>query len=171
MLCLCHNAPICCIPELNVELGWGFRVVGARQEDKPMTMTSDIDTTLITLKGIRRILAYLPMLERTAKFGAGPRVSMGRIIPSELNPVVTGLIQACYAEFLVQPFDYEKWSRNLGSVLEEDVFVQGLDLEGIVKLLTYHIRQERFCDGHLLQAFQSGQMTRILRRLKDVSES
>jgi len=33
------------------------------------------------------------------------------------------------------------------------------DLETIRKLLTLHVRKERFCEGHLLGMFESGHLT------------
>ena len=39
------------------------------------------------------------------------------------------------------------------------------DLETIRKLLTLHVRKERFCEGHLLGMFESGHLTKLLRRL------
>jgi len=36
----------------------------------------------------------------------------------------------------------------------------------IRKLLTTHVRKERFCEGHLLAMFESGHIVNVLRRLK-----
>jgi hypothetical protein len=34
----------------------------------------------------------------------------------------------------------------------------------VAPLLTAHLRQERFCEGHLLTAFEGGHLTAIMRR-------
>ena len=38
-----------------------------------------------------------------------------------------------------------------------------------IKLITGHLRSERFCDGHLHSVFESGHLTAILRRLDQVA--
>jgi hypothetical protein len=50
------------------------------------------------------------------------------------------------------------------------VGIESLDLEGIRKLLTTHIRGDRFSDGHLLKMLRSNTITKILERLKVLRE-
>jgi len=40
----------------------------------------------------------------------------------------------------------------------------------VCELLTAHVRGDRFVEGHLASVFESGHITAILRRLKQIRE-
>ena len=48
--------------------------------------------------------------------------------------------------------------------------VELADSEPILKLLTTHVRKERFCEGHLAAMFEDGHIVALLRRLKVIRE-
>lgn len=50
----------------------------------------------------------------------------------------------------------------------KDAEVSSLDAQGVMALITGAVRAERFCDGALLDFFQSGSFTKWLNRLKQI---
>jgi hypothetical protein len=134
-----------------------------------------IDISLVTDDGIRRLLSFLPLLSgQGIQHGTYPNLEKTgnntySIIPSKLSVTAASFVAACNEENFVQPFDWCSWSEAHQAEINDDAFILNLDLHGIVMLLTTHIRTDRFCDGHLLSAFESGAIVRILDRLQEIS--
>jgi hypothetical protein len=63
----------------------------------------------------------------------------------------------------------EKSQEELEWRLKQIKLVASARLATCVKLITAHIRYERFCDGHLHSNFESGHLTAILRRLTELA--
>lgn len=49
-------------------------------------------------------------------------------------------------------------------------YIEAASKEVLLAMLTYYIRQERFCDGLIASAIQNGDIARILRRLQHLIE-
>ncbi len=133
-----------------------------------------IDTRAITPDHVRALLKYLPYFERRGQsFGAPPGVSMekgsGLITPAVLSWRASAFVKTCYDNGFVQGFDWPKWQNEAARLLrDEGEFFRTANLDTLVKLLTTHIRKDRFVDGHLLCVMESGHIGRILRRLRDL---
>ncbi|GAK55508.1 Alr3803 protein [Candidatus Vecturithrix granuli] len=130
--------------------------------------------TPITQEGIDRLVAFLPLLSApNARHGTYPDVVKNNndnllYIPSILSETASEFVQACYEEGFVQPFDWGEWSERHKDELNSAAFIDGADLTTIVKLLTTHIRADRFCDGHLLSMLEDGSIAKILKRLEHI---
>lgn len=66
-------------------------------------------------------------------------------------------------------FDWPSWGDEARRYEHEEILATA-DLETIRKLLTGHVRNDRFCEGHLLSVLESGLITAILRRLRVIRE-
>jgi len=86
------------------------------------------------------------------------------------HPAVYEFMQVCFENGLVLSFDWGAWSHEARRYMNDHLLVASADLETCVKLLTAHLRAERFCDGHLEGVLRSGHITAVLRRLKDFSK-
>jgi hypothetical protein len=66
----------------------------------------------------------------------------------------------------VQPFDWPAWKQTPEAcqLRDDPEALASADAEQLSRLLTVLVRQERFADGTLLDAFESGLITRILKR-------
>lgn len=75
-------------------------------------------------------------------------------------------VEVCYELKWVQPFDWGEWKDTDEAVrLRDDpAALETATPDQLERLLTVLIRQERFVDGVLDSAFQSGLLLRILRR-------
>jgi hypothetical protein len=63
-------------------------------------------------------------------------------------------------------FDWPKWQETAREYVELPEKLQSADLQTIQKLLTTHVRKDRFCEGHLYSMFANGHIVAVLRRLQ-----
>ena len=119
-------------------------------------------------------MKYLPYFEEPNQhFGKSPSVKtkdgVASIIPAVLARQTSQFVQACYDNGFVQGFDWPKWQKRAAQLLrDEEALFRTADLDMLVKLLTTHVRKDRFVDGHLLSVMKSGHIGRILRRLSEL---
>jgi len=68
----------------------------------------------------------------------------------------------------VRGYDWTKWQEKAISYYKNPELLKEADLVDIVKLITLHVRKEKFCGGHLLDMIQSGHMNKILGRIRKI---
>ena len=113
----------------------------------------------------RAILAFLPALE-TPGFRFGEVVAKpGQFPYATMAPAAAGLFQALYDNGWVEPFDWSEFQDEAIGFFENPLRLESVDLETIRKLLTLHVRKDRFCEGHFLEMLEKGHIQAILRRL------
>lgn len=134
-----------------------------------MTREHSYNINLITDEDIRTLLAYIPYFESENNFGEYAKFENGSVGNSILSEKASDFMRACYDHHFVQPFDWSKWAEKNYTLSHEGKDIDTLNLEGIGKLLTTHCRTDRFCDGHLLNVMENGQILRILTRLKQIA--
>lgn len=71
----------------------------------------------------------------------------------------------------VRPFDWVAWKREAERLVDDPDALARAGLDTICKLLTAHVRQERFCEGHLLSMYKCGHLAAVLRRLAALADS
>jgi hypothetical protein len=79
--------------------------------------------------------------------------------------------QALYDNDWIKPFDWGEWQDTAREYVEDPAKVDSADAETIQKLLTTHLRKERFCEGHLAAMFENGHMVGLLRRVRELRKS
>jgi hypothetical protein len=122
------------------------------------------------------VLRFLPLFE-TGGYGFGEWAGGGEIKPGVLtfpyvvySPESMEFLEALYGHgWIMQDFDWGAWQDEAGKYWSAPELIREADLETLRKLLTLHVRKDRFCEGHLLAAFQNGQITAILRRMKELA--
>ena len=148
-------------------------------QDEKAFDPSTVNLSKVTRQGIARLVGFLPGLtpeENTeTQFGLPPGAHQTgansfEIDPSTLSDVPTEFIQACYDEGFVQPFDWMSWHSTQPAELRPDASFDDAELSTIIKLLTLHIRADRFGDGHFLVALRNGTISKILRQLAELGE-
>ena len=70
----------------------------------------------------------------------------------------------------VYSFDWGEWQDEAERLTVTPGALDDADLLTLMKLLTLHVRKERFSGGHLANAFEQGWIVAILERLQDISE-
>lgn len=124
----------------------------------------------ITAKQIDAILPFLDAFERMGfKCGEWPVESETSVIPHfEHSDPVGVFIQALYDNSWVETFDWFKWQDTAAQYVDSPDLLASADAETIRKLLTTHVRKDRFCEGHLASMFENGHIVALLRRLKEI---
>lgn len=72
--------------------------------------------------------------------------------------------QAVYDAGWCVPFDWGEWEEEAQRYLAPAAMASA-DIEVLERLLTLHVRKERFCEGHLLEMSNSGHILAILERM------
>ena len=126
----------------------------------------------ITPKQIDAILAFLDAIERMDfKFGELPVASETSVIPNfKYGDPFEAFVRALYGEGWIEQFDWEKWQETASQYVESPDLLASTDAETIRKLLTTHVRKDRFCEGNLAAMFENGHIVALLRRLKEIRQ-
>lgn len=75
-------------------------------------------------------------------------------------------LQAFYASDFLISFDWSDWQDEARRYFADPELLQTADVLILRRLLTLHIRKDRFWDGHLCEMIERGHISSILRRLK-----
>ena len=131
------------------------------------------------MEKISELAAFLPLLEDPG-FKAGEMI-IDNAAEEEIrqwpyvvyDPIVDSLLDAAYRnKWVLTGFDWPTWaqSERAMQLRDEESAIEHATAEEVCQLLTVLIRQERFSDGSLLEAFNSGLMLRIVRRAKALAD-
>lgn len=131
---------------------------------------------LVSPEDLDPVLAFLPQLEalipkriwsKELKVSVdGDTVSIER---GEYNPTVKQFQRALYDHGCIRDFDWGTWQPKAVRIFENPGLIQKAQMRTCIKLLTLHIRRERFVDGHLAEMLRSGHITAILRRMGELA--
>ena len=118
----------------------------------------------IRLPQIDAILAYLPTFERKGfQFGQW-RAQPGRFPHVSLSSEAEAFVRALSSQEIMVVFDWTRWRAEVS----DPTALGQADLLALRKLLTFHVRADRFSEGHLISVFEKGHITAILRRLAEI---
>ncbi|OYW43868.1 hypothetical protein B7Z28_00520, partial [Candidatus Saccharibacteria bacterium 32-45-3] len=82
------------------------------------------------------------------------------------DPLVDKFLEVWYDKHLVIPFDWSEWDEGREWYASTDASkYDSLDTETALKLLTAVIRNDRFNEGALMYAFESGAFPKIVNKL------
>ncbi len=68
--------------------------------------------------------------------------------------------------WVLTEFDWSAWAHGpeCQRLIQHPEEVQNVDRHTLAKLLTAHLRQDRFCEGHLSSAYEAGHLAAIVQR-------
>lgn len=98
------------------------------------------------------VIAFLPLLDPASE---DPTIHTGRFM------------KAVYDYELVVDFDWMQW-QEVGHQFTYPAVMDQAALPDLVRLLTMHVRKERFCMGHLESVISSGHIHQLLLRLQQI---
>ena len=87
------------------------------------------------------------------------------------SPIVGEFVGGLDKKGLLVPFDWMAWSDTADSYIGNPESLLDASADVCFKLLTLHIRADRFTDGHLAQMLENGHITTILKRLREIRKS
>ena len=122
---------------------------------------------------LRSIVTYLAAFESLGfKFGVWrtPPASRQGVIDLPYfatNEAVSAFIEAAYHNnWVAADFDWPEWTQTQEAkdLRDDPEALARANPEQISRLLTVCIREDRFCEGALQASYESGLLTRILKR-------
>jgi hypothetical protein len=125
-------------------------------------LSADIEAVLTFLPKLEELLPGTIWKEEIESSVEGHEVAIER---REYNSVVLAFEQSLYRHGFIRDFDWPKWMPDAQRIFENPALLQRARMNTCVRLLTLHVRNERFCDGHLGAMLSAGHITAILRRM------
>jgi len=124
---------------------------------------------------LARLGAFADLFEAAGftlgRWGGGGECSPGvRQMPFfALGETASALHELCYKDaWVLSGFDWSEWmqSPEATTIRDDPGVLAAANAEQLAMLLTVLMRQMRFCEGSLADAFETGLLTGILRRAK-----
>lgn len=119
---------------------------------------------------IEAVLKFLPEFQKEG-FSAGTWTSNPGEFPYiSYSSQVLGFIRTLYDTRFLVGFDWGEWQDVAEAIYHHPEQLATADLITVRRLLTLHIRKDRFCEGHLASMLEEGHISGILQRLKVLTE-
>ncbi len=116
------------------------------------------------------VLEFLPVFTQPG-FQPGEWVCPAGQFPwYRYRPKVPAFVAALGDADLLLQFDWGAWIEEARHYMADPGRVAAADLLTLRRLLTTHVRADRFTEGHLASVFESGHIVAILRRLKEIGD-
>lgn len=126
----------------------------------------------ITRESVERVLSFLPLFESADQ---GPLYTVTppqehdgvmHMLRITYSPDVERFIGTLSAAGFVAPFDWGAWQDEAWRFVNDPDLLNGANLDTLRKLLTLHVRKDRFVEGHISEMIDLGHIRAILHRLK-----
>ena len=119
------------------------------------------------------MVALLPALLRVesqpAEWLGGPQPDGELQMPyPAYTPEAQRLMSAIYERHLIVQFDWAAWQADAQRFFDPEAIADA-SLDDLRRLLTLHVRKERFCEGHFAEMIASGHIAAVLRRLGELA--
>lgn len=131
-------------------------------------MTRKSDIPAIGPEQLDAVLRFLPIFEQPGYVFGEWRSPKGHIPYYSMGREVMDFVLSI--QRIIFPFDWSSWQGEAKKYVVAPQALETADLMTLRKLLTTHVRMDRFVEGHLGGMLESGHITAILRRLKEIQE-
>jgi hypothetical protein len=128
------------------------------------------EPTEADLAAVAGLLAEIEQIEAKPAEWSGGRQSDGSIqMPFVMyEPAAARLLRALYdRKVVILGFDWTSWQDEARRFLDPDV-VRTASLVEVRRLLTLHVRADRFVEGHFAEMIANGHVSALLRRLGEL---
>lgn len=122
----------------------------------------------VTKANLDKVLTFLPFFDGQTDNLYSVQTEYFTFYPYEYSPEVLRFIQTLYNENVIFVFDWSSWKEEATCYMNDPELVAQADLLEIRRLLTLHVRADRFNDGHIAGMIDTGHILAILRRLKAI---
>ena len=135
---------------------------------------AEVRINALTKEDWKPLLDLVPEIEKTEKFS---EFIFDKKTPEDYNvmpyydygPVVFKFLKAVYDIPIIINFSWSSWEEGRNILKNKDFNFDTLDLVTKCRLITAIVRNDRFCEGVLADAFKSGLMLKILKSIeKDI---
>ncbi len=129
------------------------------------------EPTAADLAAVAELLADIERIDATPiEWGGGKQPDGSNQMPFVVRaPDANRLVRAIYDHHLIVfDFDWSSWQDYAQQFLDPDV-VHTASLDDVRRLLTLHVRQDRFVEGHFAEMIAQGHIAVLLRRLGELA--
>jgi len=117
------------------------------------------------------LMALIPKIENTSNFGEWSegnkdKEGVNRFPYCVPAPIISQFLEIVYAIPIIVSFDWGAWDEGRKIANDEAFDYDTLDIPTKCKLITAIVRNDRFCEGALSSAFESGLILRILKSIE-----
>jgi len=145
--------------------------------EKETTMILKENNYIATINGFSKIdwlplLDLIPKIEMVEKFGddteAMKLLEQGILDmnPYIEHPIVQQFRDVVYSIPIMISFNWGAWDEGRKIVSNEDFDYDSIDILTKCKIITAIVRNDRFCSGRLVEAFESGMMLNVLKSIR-----
>lgn len=124
---------------------------------------------------IDALLPFLPLLEsrQAGEWRGGEKRPDGVITMPyfEYSDGMLAFMRACGGNGWIEVFEWPAWVEEARRFHDDPATLAAADVPTIRKLLTLHIRNDRFSEGHLAAMVEDGHLAAVLRRLEQIRAS
>jgi hypothetical protein len=143
---------------------FSFFIYRARRRRAAITQALEQKAPAISQQDIDAILEYLPIFE-------DPSFCAWKVKDYQYNSKVDSFMRDLHDHGITFPFDWLSWQDEAVRLHKNRDLISKTDLLSLRKLLTTHLRKDRYSGGHFAQMVQAGHITAILRRLKQIRDT
>lgn len=122
-------------------------------------------------KDWRLLFDLLPEIKQKKKFGklvGSKKMPDGNLsMPFWLeDEIVSKFFNAAYFLGIVVVFDWASWQEGIDILNNAEADFNAYDVDTLCKILTLIVRSDKFCEGYLINQFETGNMARIIEALQ-----
>jgi hypothetical protein len=119
-------------------------------------------------EAIKGLLEFLPLLQNTTPEYS--RIGYWGDMSSRVSAsTAKNLFQYLHNNgFVLKDFDWEAWSDEAVSYLEDRQKLQTAEISTLVKIITTHLHADQFVEGHYDAIIENGFLADVLARIKDI---
>jgi hypothetical protein len=130
------------------------------------------DGVVPTPADLAAVTCFVPLFEQPGYWFGAWELRPGAAPLCQYAREVREFIRLLYERNIeVIDFAWAAWQSEAARCVAEPQRLATADLLTVRRLITTHLRSERFSEGYLLVLFQSGHMTAVLRRLAELATS
>jgi len=138
---------------------------------EPLTAITDTEQQ----KDWKLLFDLLPEIKERKKFGklvGSKKMPDGNLsLPFWLeDEIVSKFFNAAYFLGIVRVFDWAAWQEGIDILNNPDADFNDYDTEILCKLITLIVRIDKFCEGFMINSFETGGMARIIEALRNKIE-
>jgi len=117
------------------------------------------------------LLDLIPEIEKTSPFGAmkgGEKNAEGiMVMPYWIESLVVSRFHKIVCDMpIIIDFDWSFWDEGREMAGNENFNFNSIDIPTKCKIITAIVRNDRFCEGALVSAFESGLILKILKSIR-----
>ncbi|WP_406699679.1 DUF6508 domain-containing protein [Singulisphaera sp. Ch08] len=116
------------------------------------------------------ILPFLALFDTKGYCYGGWHTPRGEFGYYSYSEDVSSFIQVLYKQGWVVSFDWPQWQEEAERLVESPTDLARADAATIRRLLTLHVRKDRFCEGHLAEMLKNGHILALLYRLREIRD-